>query len=271
MKRYAIIILVLLAFSILFVSPLIGKDFDNIVQVKVKGITIDSSTSKPIVILQDLEQRKILPIWIGSFEANAIALGIEHIVPPRPMTHDLIKNILEGIKAKVRKIIITDLKNNVFYSVVLLDINNVEVSVDSRPSDAIALALKVDAPIFVSKDIMARAKVFNGKPKKSLRNILLPYGLTFQELTPAIAQHFNLTNPKGVLISDVSSGSAAELAGIKRGDVIRKISREDVLTLNDINRIISKGNINDFILINIERERIFYTFKLKSKNKEIVK
>ena len=265
MKRFDIIVLLLLTFSIFLVTPLLGKDLDNAIRVKVKGITIDSLTSKPIVILQDLEQKKVLPIWIGSFEANAIVFGMEHIVPPRPMTHDLIKNILEGVKARVRKIIITNLKNNIFYSVVLLDIKNVEVSVDSRPSDAIALALKVNAPIFVSRDIMDQAKGFKIEPKKSLRNILLQYGLTFQELTPSIAQHFNLTNPKGILISDVSLGSAAELAGIKRGDIIRKISKEDVLTLNDINRIISKGNTKGFILINIERERNFYTFKLKSK------
>ncbi len=126
----------------------------------VKGLTLDPLTNMPIVILRDLPGQKALPIWIGIFEANAIALEMEKVSTPRPMTHDLIRNILEGMKAKVNRVVINDLKDNTFYAVVHIDNNNseAEVLIDSRPSDAIALALRVGAPIFVAKKVIEEAK-----------------------------------------------------------------------------------------------------------------
>lgn len=265
MKRNAVIFLLTVAFSFLLTSPALAEDKkNNILEVTVKGVTLDPLTSKPIVLLEDTDHKRVLPIWIGAFEANLIALGLEHIVTPRPMTHDLIKNILDGIDAKVIKVIITDLKNNVFYSVIFLNIKGAEVTIDSRPSDAIALAVRANAPIFVEEDVMDKAKAITIEPEKSLQTILSPYGLTLQELTPAIAQYFNLTNPKGILISDVQSGSSAESVGIKRGDVLRRIGKESVFTLNDIDRVVGKDKKESSILIDIEREKSFYSFTLKA-------
>lgn len=124
----------------------------------VKGLTLDPLTNMPIIILRDVPGQKALPIWIGVFEANAIALEMEKVSTPRPMTHDLIRNILEGMKAKVNRIVINDLKDNTFYATIYIAQNNSEVIIDSRPSDAIALALRVEAPIFVAKKVLDEAK-----------------------------------------------------------------------------------------------------------------
>lgn len=127
-------------------------------EMKVKGLAIDPSTNMPIVILKDLEEERALPIWVGIFEANAIALEMESVPTPRPMTHDLIKNILEETEATVLRIVVNDLKDNTFYAEIYLSLNGNEVAIDSRPSDAIALALRVDAPIFVAKKVLDEAR-----------------------------------------------------------------------------------------------------------------
>ena len=127
-------------------------------QMVVKGLTLDPLTNMPIVILKDVEGNRALPIWIGPTEANAIAMEMEHIPTPRPLTHDLIRNILEGLKAKVLRIVVNDLRDNTFYAVIFLAMNGTEVAVDSRPSDAIALALRVKAPIFVAEKVIREAK-----------------------------------------------------------------------------------------------------------------
>jgi uncharacterized protein len=124
----------------------------------VKGLTLDPLTNMPIVILKDTEGNRALPIWIGANEANAIAMEMERITTPRPMTHDLIRNILEGLKAKVSRIVVNDLRDNTFYAVIFLEVNGAEVAIDSRPSDAIAVALRVKAPILVAEKVIREAK-----------------------------------------------------------------------------------------------------------------
>jgi hypothetical protein len=111
----------------------------------------------PIIILRDDEEKRSLPIWVGIFEANAIALELEKIATARPMTHDLIKSILETVEAQLVKIVVTDLKENTFYAVLHLKLGGAEYTVDSRPSDAIALALRAAAPIFVDEDVFPKA------------------------------------------------------------------------------------------------------------------
>lgn len=127
-------------------------------QMVVRGLTLDPLTNLPIVILKDVEGNRALPIWIGAYEANAIALEMERVTPPRPMTHDLIRNILEGLKAKVSRIVVNDLRDNTYYAVIFLSVNDTEVAIDSRPSDAIALALRAKAPIFVAEKVIREAK-----------------------------------------------------------------------------------------------------------------
>ena len=128
---------------------------------KIKGLIMDPLTNSPIVILQSLEKNTLLPIWVGIFEANAIALQIERIDTPRPLTHDLIKNILLQLDAKVDKIVVTDLQENTFYAVIHLRMNGDRITIDSRPSDAIALALRTDAPIYVTEEVINNSRNIN--------------------------------------------------------------------------------------------------------------
>jgi hypothetical protein len=130
----------------------------SMLEMKVKGLTLDPLTNMPIVILKDTDEKKVLPIWVGIFEANAIALEMEQVSTPRPMTHDLLKNIIEGFQAQVARIVVNDLKDNTFYAVITINLNGSEVLIDARPSDAIALALRVNAPIFVAEKVIEEAK-----------------------------------------------------------------------------------------------------------------
>jgi bifunctional DNase/RNase len=129
-----------------------------LVRMTVRGIALDPITNMPIIILKDTDEKKALPIWVGIFEANAIALELEKVSTPRPMTHDLIKNILDGLGISVRQIVVNDLKDNTFFAVIELNDNGNVVNIDSRPSDAIALALRVNAPIFVTEKVVSQAK-----------------------------------------------------------------------------------------------------------------
>lgn len=127
-------------------------------EMKIKGLMIDPITNMPIIILRDPGSSAVLPIWVGIFEANAIALQIEKIVTPRPMTHDLLKSTISGLEATVEKIVITDLKENTFYALIFINQGGRSLPIDSRPSDAIALALRTGSPIFVNTEVIEKAK-----------------------------------------------------------------------------------------------------------------
>jgi len=127
-------------------------------EVKVMGIVVDPKASNPVVVLVDLSGQKALPIWIGVFEAEAISRGIEEVVTLRPMTHDLMKQILDTFQVTLTRVVIHDLKENTFYAHLYLDVDGEELIVDSRPSDAIALAVRVKAPIFVTESVIEATK-----------------------------------------------------------------------------------------------------------------
>ena len=133
----------------------------------IKGLMVDPVTNMPIIILRDQEGQRVLPIWVGVFEANAIALQIENIATPRPMTHDLLRNVIADLKAQVRKIVVSDLKENTFYALIYMTVNGDTIAVDARPSDAIALALRVRAPIFVEDAVIDSAKSLDLIPDKA--------------------------------------------------------------------------------------------------------
>jgi len=129
------------------------------IEMKIRGLMLDPVTQLPIVILRDLDGNSVLPIWVGAYEANAIALEIEKVTTPRPMTHDLIKNVLLGAEMDVRKVVVNELKDDTFYAVIWLERGGEIVSIDSRPSDALALALRMDCPIYVDDDVLQSSKV----------------------------------------------------------------------------------------------------------------
>jgi len=128
------------------------------VEMKIRGLTMDPVTNMPIVILKDHGSEAVLPIWVGIYEANAIALEIEKVTTPRPMTHDLLKNLLIGLETTVRKVVVTELRDDTFYAVIWLERAGEMISIDSRPSDALALALRMDCPIYVEDEVLRNSK-----------------------------------------------------------------------------------------------------------------
>jgi uncharacterized protein len=128
------------------------------VEMTIRGLLMDPVTQSPIVILKDVKGDAVLPIWVGGFEAQAIALEMEKVNTPRPMTHDLIKNVLTGLETQVHKVVVTELREDTFYAVIWLERAGDVISIDSRPSDALALALRVDCPIFVDEVVLKSSK-----------------------------------------------------------------------------------------------------------------
>jgi bifunctional DNase/RNase len=215
---------------------------EGLVEVRVRGVTVDPQAGSPIVLLEELRGERLMPIWVGMFEARAIAMEMEKVMPPRPMTHDLMKNILDGVKAQVSNIVITELKDNTFYARIALNTGGAGVQLDARPSDAIALALRVKAPIFVAK------AVFDNSPAIELRGheptavtVLQHYGITLQNLTPPLAAHFHLPTAEGVLVSNVEVGSGAERDGLRRGDVIVRANQVKVANLEALESTLHQG------------------------------
>jgi hypothetical protein len=128
------------------------------IEMTIKGLMVDPVTNMPIVVLRDRDGVRVLPIWVGIFEANAIALQIDNVAVSRPMTHDLLRNVIHDLRASVQKVVVCDLQENTFYAVIYLDVNGGTVAIDARPSDALALALRTRAPIFVEQAVIDNAK-----------------------------------------------------------------------------------------------------------------
>ena len=134
------------------------------IEVRIRGLMMDPATNMPIVVLKDIASETVMPIWVGIFEANAIAIEIEKVAAPRPMTHDLTRNIMRHLNSELEKIVITEIKDDTFYAVLWLRQGNEPVAIDARPSDAIALALRADCPIFVAEHVMQSAKLSTSGP-----------------------------------------------------------------------------------------------------------
>ncbi|RLE14417.1 bifunctional nuclease family protein [Candidatus Aerophobetes bacterium] len=149
------------------------------VEVNVINVAIDIKSKMPVIVLKEKSGDKTLPIWIGLFEAQSIALAMENIKPPRPLTHDLAKSLIEKLKGKVDKVVINDLRNNTFYAKILIRQNGEDIQVDSRPSDAIALALRLKVPIFIEEEVLDKVAIGTGpigeeeveEFKKKLKNL----------------------------------------------------------------------------------------------------
>ena len=131
------------------------------VEVRIRGLMMDPVTSMPMIVLKDIAGEAVLPIWVGIFEANAIALEIEKNTTPRPMTHDLIRNILRGFDTHVTRVVISDLREDTFYAIIWMERGGETLAIDARPSDALALAVRADCPIFVARTVLENAKATN--------------------------------------------------------------------------------------------------------------
>jgi hypothetical protein len=204
-----------------------------LVETKVKTVTVDPYTQSPVIILETIADKKLLPIWIDVPEARAIAMELEQVKAPRPLTHDLIRNILQKLGASLQRAAITELRNNTYIAVLSLNVKGKELEIDCRPSDAIAVALRMKAPIFASAQVLAKSKPI---PAESGRTgpAQTKLGIQAQDLTAELAKLLDSQQQRGVLVASVESGSVAMKAGIEPGDIITKANDKSVLSGGDL-------------------------------------
>ena len=191
----------------------------ELLQVKIQRLTIDPSSNQPVVFLTDLQEERALLIWIGPCEANAMNAEMEGTKHPRPQTHDLLQGIIQKMKGKIQKIVITHSKDGIYFANLVLEREGTVIEIDARPSDSMVLALKARVPVFVTRKMFQEMSV----PLEEGRGAEAQYGITAQELTSSLAQSFSFKSTRGVLVSDVRAGSPAEKDGLQRGDIIAEI------------------------------------------------
>jgi uncharacterized protein len=210
------------------------------VETKVKTVMTDPNSQSPVVILETVPDKKLLPIWIDVPEARAIAIEIEQIKTPRPLTHDLIRNILQGVGATLQRATITDLRNSTYFALLSLNLKGQELQIDSRPSDAIAVALRMKAPIFASHQVLAKSKPVPSQPTRG-EQTQKKLGIQAQDLTAELANLLDTQQQKGVLVTEVALGSVAMKAGLQRGDIITKANEQIISSANDLESLIQSA------------------------------
>lgn len=225
---------------VLALGPLLhAAQNSGAVEAKVKTLMIDPASQSPVVILETVADKKLLPIWIDVPEARAIALEMENVKPPRPLTHDLIRNLLQTLGASLQRVTITDLRNNTYFAVLVLNVRGQELQVDSRPSDAIAVALRMKAPIFTSLQVLAKSKPMPSPPTRA-EQTQKRLGIQVQDLTPELASLLESQQQKGVVVNDVTLASSAMKAGVQRGDIITKANEQVIQSTADLDSLVQK-------------------------------
>jgi uncharacterized protein len=210
------------------------------IQVEVQGVGFDPMLNSPVVILQNKDKSKAIPIWVGMLEAQAIHLQLEGKVLPRPMTHDLMKNIIEQVGVEFEKVTVRELKDSTYYAHIHLVQKGKPLEIDSRPSDAIALALRFHRPIYVAKTLFDASRPAEVASTTGAEASATIAGVTVQNLTTELAAYFQLPENGGVLVaSAVPSGGKDAL---QRGDVITSVEGESVHDVEEFRHKLSKEN-----------------------------
>jgi bifunctional DNase/RNase len=226
---------VVVALMLLMPSVALGAAQESgTVETKVKTLLIDPATQTPVVVLESIGDKRALPIWIDVPEAKAIALELEHVKLPRPLTHDLIRDILQRLNATLQRVTITELRESTYFALLSLTAKGQQLQIDSRPSDAIALALRMKAPIFVSAQVLARSKAVPAGEAGRAEQTQKKLGVHAQDLTAELAKLFDSQQHKGVIVTDVLLGSAAMKAGLQRGDIITKINDHSISSAREL-------------------------------------
>jgi bifunctional DNase/RNase len=201
------------------------------VEMQVRNVGFDQASGSPVVILHSPSEQRLLPIWVGPAEAQSIAMQMQNVTPPRPLTHDLVKRILDDTGVALRRVRITALESQTFFAKLVLVQSGREIEVDSRPSDAIALALRAPCPIFVNRDLLASDAAITLRDTAA-RGVAKLWGITVQDLEPAVAESLGSAGVAGVVVSDAGAADVAD--GLRRGDVIVRVDEKpvaDVATL----------------------------------------
>jgi len=233
------------------------SDKDEEFEVKVQGVVVDRISRSPVVILVTKDKQRFVPIWIGFAEAMSIDIALRGEKPPRPLTHDLLKQTIERFGAKVEKVKITSIKNNTYFAFIKFVQGNKVHYVDSRPSDAIALALRTGAPLYVSKEILSASV----KIPQSEELLWSKVGISVQLITPDLEEFFKA---KGIVVSDVRKNSKAE-DKIKRGDIIISVNGKSTQDENGMDILEDEVKKSDSLQLEIIRDGKKQTLKISLK------
>lgn len=220
------------------------------VEMEVKGVRLDATSQNSVVLLSDKEEKKVLPIWIGLLEAHAIDREMNRTAPARPMTHDLLHSILGRVNASVKEVKIVELKEHTYYATLFLSTSGGVIEIDARPSDALILALKAKAPVFVATKILEEQGISLAKKEGFTET----YGLRVQALTPSLASHFNFKGQGGVLVAEVLSGSVSETSGIKTGDIITKVNARELRSVQEFHEVLEATKGEKSIRVSVFRD-----------------
>jgi bifunctional DNase/RNase len=225
-----------MAWALLSGGPQRGVASDD-VRVNVRTVVFDHGSNAPVVVLQSADHERALPIWVGSFEAQAIAMQMQGVSGPRPLTHDLLTTIIKELEAEVERVVIEDLRESTYYATIHLRSHGSRVQIDSRPSDAIALALRLESPIFVAAALMTGEAAISltpgeGAVSAGAAGVTQLWGLTLQDVSAELAEFFASGNGRGVLVSDVAPGAVAD--GVQRGDLIVELNGDTVGSVADL-------------------------------------
>jgi bifunctional DNase/RNase len=219
----AVFLLLIVAFATIVCSTL-GQE--QSVLMKIAGIRGNPASGQVIVILKEEDGLRILPIVVGEDQALSIHLGYEGVPAPRPLTHDLMVKILQTVETQVQKIVITELRDGTYFAEIVLQHLQKTYNLDARPSDAIALALRVEAPIYCHSSLLQQKAEQEGESELPQHTVAQGLGFVVQDLTPSLAQFFG--RKEGVLISEVIENSPADQAGLRAGDVVIRMNEVDV-------------------------------------------
>jgi bifunctional DNase/RNase len=239
-----------------------GSSDRGLLAVDVKGVVIDPESQSPILLLVDPASERGLPVWIGLGEARAITLGLEDITPPRPLTHDLTKRMLDLLNASVERVVISDLKDNTYYATLNLRAGRKTWKVDSRPSDAVALALKFDAPLYLSRALVQKGVLVDLRSPTAGMSVERLYGFVIQELSPEVARYFGFGQERGVIVTEVTPRSRAEEAGLQKGDILVRLDRKAIAGREDVQRALGEQERSSPVHVDVYRNGEILSLKM---------
>jgi len=231
-----------------------GSSDSDLLAVDVRGVVVDPESQSPILFLVDPESEKGLPVWIGLGEARAISLGLKNVTPPRPLTHDLMKSMLDLLHARVERVVISDLKENTYYATLNLRAGRKTWEVDSRPSDAVAMALKFDAPLFLSRALVQKGVLIDLGSSSAKLPAERMYGFVPRELSPEVARYFGFGKEAGVIVTEITRDGPAERAGLRKGDILVRLDRRSVEGLDDVQRALGEKDPSDAMRVDVYRK-----------------